>query len=74
MTDIKYILVGYLSIVIGIGVYSFFRVKNAADYYISGKRGSWWQISGSLFATIMGGSAILGTIELSQDGQPCGFY
>jgi len=66
MTDIKYILVGYLSIVIGIGVYSFFRVKNAADYYISGKRGSWWQISGSLFATIMGGSAILGTIELSQ--------
>ena len=66
MTEIKYILLTYLTIVVGIGIFSFFRVKNAVDYYISGKRGSWWQISGSLFATIMGGSAILGTIELSQ--------
>lgn len=66
MSEIKYILISYLTIVVGIGIFSFFRVKNAADYYISGKRGNWWQISGSLFATIMGGSAILGTIELSQ--------
>lgn len=66
MTQIETILVGYLALVTGIGVYSFFKVKDASDYYVSGKRGSWWQISGSLFATIMGGSAILGTIELSQ--------
>jgi SSS family solute:Na+ symporter len=66
MTKIELILIGYLALVTGIGIYSFFKVKDAADYYISGKRGSWWQVSGSLFATIMGGSAILGTIELSQ--------
>jgi solute:Na+ symporter, SSS family len=66
MAEIKFILFTYLIVVVGIGIFSFFRVKNAADYYISGKRGSWWQVSGSLFATIMGGSAILGTIELSQ--------
>jgi solute:Na+ symporter, SSS family len=66
MSEIKLILWIYLGLVTAIGIYSFFRVKTAADYYISGKRGSWWQVSGSLFATIMGGSAILGTVELSQ--------
>ena len=66
MTKIELILIGYLALVTGIGIFSFFKVKNASDFYISGKRGSWWQVSGSLFATIMGGSAILGTIELSQ--------
>jgi SSS family solute:Na+ symporter len=66
MADLIIILAAYMGAVISIGIYSFFKVKNASDYYISGKRGNWWQISGSLFATIMGGSAILGTIELSQ--------
>jgi solute:Na+ symporter, SSS family len=66
MTEIKIILYSYLTVVIGIGIYSWTRVRNAADFYISGKRGNWWQVSGSLFATIMGGSAILGTVELSQ--------
>lgn len=66
MIQIKTILLVYLALVIVIGIYSFVRVRTASDYYISGKRGNWWQISGSLFATIMGGSAILGTIELSQ--------
>ena len=66
MTEIKFILFTYLIVVVGIGIFSFFKVKNADDYYISGKRGNWWQVSGSLFATIMGGSAILGTVELSQ--------
>ncbi len=66
MTEIKIILLIYFTIMIGIGIYSFFRIKNVSDYYISGKNVSWWQISGSLFATIIGGSAILGTIELSR--------
>lgn len=66
MNELKVILFSYLAVVTGIGIYSFFRVRTAADYYISGKRGGWLQISGSLFATIMGGSAILGTVELSQ--------
>lgn len=66
MTTVSAILFLYFAIVTAIGIYSFFRVKTASDYYISGRKGNWWQISGSLFATIMGGSAILGTVELSQ--------
>ncbi|HNQ37045.1 MAG TPA: hypothetical protein PKJ58_03725, partial [Prolixibacteraceae bacterium] len=66
MTEIKLILTGYFMLMAGIGLYSWLKVKGLSDYYVSGKRGTWWQVTGSLFATIMGGSAILGTIELSQ--------
>lgn len=66
MTEIKIILAAYFLILLGIGIYSYLRVKSASDYFVAGKRGSWWQVSGSLFATIIGASAILGTIELSQ--------
>ncbi len=66
MTEISWILLAYFAGMAGIGIYSFFKVKSIPDYYISGKRGTVWQVTGSLFATIMGGSAILGTIELSQ--------
>lgn len=74
MTEIKLILLGYFLLMAGIGLYSWFRVKAPSDYYISGKRGSWWQVTGSLFATIMGGSAILGTIELSQKAGWAAFW
>lgn len=66
MNTIFIILLLYLTIVIVIGFYAWYRIKTAADYYISGKRGNYWQITGSLYATIMGGSAIMGTLELSQ--------
>lgn len=66
MTTIAIIVIVYLAAVISIGIYAFFKVEKTSDYYISGKRGSQWQITGSLYATIMGGSAILGTIEMSQ--------
>lgn len=75
MDVLQVILFTYLAVVTGIGIYSFFRVRTAADYYVSGKRGGWLQISGSLFATIMGGSAILGTVELSQKaGWPAAWF
>jgi SSS family solute:Na+ symporter len=66
VTEIKLILLVYFTAMTGIGIFSFFKARTAPDYYVSGKKGSWWLISGSLFATIIGGSAILGTIELSQ--------
>jgi SSS family solute:Na+ symporter len=66
MIEIKLILLVYFAVMTAIGIYSFFKLKTVSDYYVSGKKGSWWLISGSLFATIIGGSAILGTIELSQ--------
>lgn len=66
MNIVVLILGIYFTVMVAIGVYSGFTIRNAQDYYISGKKGNWWQISGSLFATIIGGSAIIGTIELSQ--------
>jgi SSS family solute:Na+ symporter len=66
MTIIKIIISVYLSGMLLIGLFSFFRIRSFADYYVSGKKGAWWQITGSLFATIVGGSALLGTVEMAQ--------
>lgn len=65
--QVKIIIVIYFLVVLAVGVYSYFKVKTPADYYISGKRAGLIPVSGSLLATILGGSAILGTIELSQN-------
>lgn len=56
----------YFLVVLGVGVYSAFKIKKPADYYVAGKNAGVLQVTGSLLATILGGSAILGTIELSQ--------
>lgn len=56
----------YFVFIIAIGVYSAFKIKNPSDYYVAGKKAGLIPVSGSLLATILGGSAILGTIELSQ--------
>lgn len=65
--QVKIIIAIYFLIVLAVGVYSYFKIKNPADYYISGKKAGLIPVSGSLLATILGGSAILGTIELSQN-------
>ncbi|WP_346864444.1 sodium:solute symporter family protein [uncultured Draconibacterium sp.] len=56
----------YFIFIVGIGVYSAFRIKTPDDYFVAGKKAGLIPVSGSLLATILGGSAILGTIELSQ--------
>lgn len=56
----------YFLVIIAIGIYAAFRIKEPADYYVAGKKAGLWQVSGSLLATILGGSALMGTIELSQ--------
>lgn len=60
------ILIIYFLFILGLGIYSFFKVKEPLDYFIAGKRTGSWQIAGSLLATILGGSAILGTVNLTQ--------
>ncbi|MCY1719899.1 sodium:solute symporter family protein [Prolixibacteraceae bacterium Z1-6] len=60
------IILIYFILIIGIGVYSAFRIKKPSDYYVAGKNAGLLPVSGSLLATILGGSAILGTIELSH--------
>lgn len=60
------IIVVYFLFVLLLGLHSFIKIKTPADYYIASKRAHLIPVSGSLLATILGGSAILGTIELSQ--------
>jgi len=48
-----------------IGIISARKIRSEGDYYVAGKRGSFWQITGSLLATILGSSAILGTADLA---------
>jgi SSS family solute:Na+ symporter len=60
------ILISYFVFLFGLGIYSYFKIKVPRDYFIAGKRTGFWQISGSLLATILGGSAILGTVNLAE--------
>ena len=48
-----------------IGIISSGKIRSERDYYIAGKRGNLWQITGSLLATILGSSAILGSADLA---------
>jgi SSS family solute:Na+ symporter len=59
------ILIIYGLILLVIGIYANRRIKTPLDYFLAGKRTGVWQVSGSLLATILGGSAILGTIGLA---------
>lgn len=61
-----WILIIYALILFLLGIYSFLKIKTPADYFLAGKKPGVWQISGSLLATILGGSAVLGTIGLSE--------
>lgn len=63
---IKYaiIIVYFISMII-IGLISARKIKSEGDYYVAGKNGNIWQITGSLLATILGSSAILGTADLA---------
>ncbi|MFV0590887.1 MAG: sodium:solute symporter [Draconibacterium sp.] len=63
---VEEIIIAYFVFIVGIGVYSAFQVKKPEDYYVAGKKAGLLPVSGSLLATILGGSAVLGTIELSQ--------
>ena len=64
--QVKIVISVYFIVVLAVGVYSYFRIKTPADFYISGKKAGLISVTGSMLATILGGSAILGTIELSK--------
>ncbi len=65
--EIEITIAIYFTAVLAIGVYSAFKIKSPGDYYVAGKKAGLIPVSGSLLATILGGSAILGTIELSRE-------
>ena len=50
---------------IGIGIYPSRKIRTSSDYLVAGNSGGVWQITGSLLATILGSSAILGSSDLA---------
>lgn len=64
--DVKLIfLFLYFFGMLAIGIHSAMKIKKPDDFYLAGKRSKTLYITGSLLATIIGSSAILGTINLS---------
>ena len=64
--QVQFIIAIYFLALIVVGIFSFFKIKTPTDFYVAGKKAGFIPVSGSLLATILGGSAILGTIELGQ--------
>jgi SSS family solute:Na+ symporter len=60
------ILIIYGIVLFLIGIYSSRKIKTPFDFFLAGKKTGVWQISGSLLATILGGSAVMGTIGLAE--------
>ena len=58
------IIIVYFVVMIAVGVWSRRRAKEADDFYVAGRKGSSFFITGSLLATIVGGSAIMVTSRL----------
>jgi len=72
---IALIIIIYGTILLAIGIYSAFKVKTPGDYYVAGKKNGVLQVSGSLAATILGGSAILGSVNLAmEEGWAAAWY
>lgn len=67
MSNPVLIVVIYFLLMLSVGIFSWFRIKTPDDYYIAGKNARFLPVAGSLLATILGGSAILGTVELSRN-------
>ncbi|MCK9638980.1 MAG: sodium:solute symporter family protein [Prolixibacteraceae bacterium] len=60
-----FILLLYILAMIGIGIYSSRKIRTSGDYMVAGNKGNVWQITGSLLATIIGSTAILGSSDLA---------
>ncbi|MGF7141136.1 sodium:solute symporter family protein [Roseimarinus sediminis] len=57
------ILLLYLALLIAVAVGSFKKVRDFNDFFVARKSGSYRAVSGSLIATILGGSAVIGAID-----------
>ncbi|MEI6856942.1 sodium:solute symporter family protein [Psychrilyobacter sp.] len=55
----------YFFIVIFIGYSSYKKIKGPKDYFVAGKKAGVREIAGSLLATVLGSSAIIGSINFS---------
>lgn len=55
----------YLAVVVAIGLRSTRQVRSAEDFYVAGRRAGPLHVAGSLLATVLGSSAILGSIDFA---------
>ncbi|MBN1924358.1 MAG: hypothetical protein JW798_00855, partial [Prolixibacteraceae bacterium] len=53
----------YLMILIAIAFFSYKKIKGHTDFFVARREGGFYTVTGSLLATILGGSAIIGTID-----------
>jgi SSS family solute:Na+ symporter len=60
------ILIIYIMVFLAIGAFASFSIKRSDDFYVAGRKESVCNVTLSLLSTILGSSAILGTISLSQ--------
>lgn len=58
-----YLLVVYVLVLAFIAFLSASRVKSVSDFFVARKGGSALMVSGSLLATILGGSAVIGAVD-----------
>src|SRR5690606_30100364 len=57
----------YLLVLILIAYKSNQKVSDFNDFFVAGKKGSYLAITGSLIATILGGSAVIGSIDAGKN-------
>jgi SSS family solute:Na+ symporter len=57
------VLIIYVLILSYVAFRSYSKVENYSDFFIARKKGSYAAITGSLVATILGGSAVIGAID-----------
>lgn len=55
----------YFLIILAIGYNSFKKVKGSSDFFIANRDAGVFQITGSLLATILGSSAVLGSVSFA---------
>ena len=58
-----YALIAYLVVLVAIAVRSAWRVKDIPDFFVARKAASAKAVAGSLVATILGGSAVIGAVD-----------
>lgn len=69
------ILVVYLSLLIGIGLYSSKKVKSAKGFFLADRRLNWFPITATITATTVGGSAtIVAGGRIYAQGLPALWY
>ncbi|MGL5355112.1 MAG: sodium:solute symporter family protein [Cetobacterium sp.] len=60
--------------IIAIGYHSFKKIKNSSHFFIANKEANVFQTTGSLLATVLGSSAVLGTVSIGYNSGFAGIW